>query len=54
MQFGPAFAARIGSGVGPQQLQQAAGEVLQALPPPDYTDALGSRELQLVFRHDCQ
>lgn len=54
MQFCPAFASRIGSGVGPQQLQQVAVEVLQALPSPDYSDALASRELQLVFRHDCQ
>ena len=54
MQFCPAYAGRIAPGVGLQQLQQAAFEVLQSMPPPDYTDALGARELQLVFRHDCQ
>lgn len=54
MQFSPPFASRISPGAGLQQIQQAAHDVLQSLPPPDYTGALATRDLQLVFRHDCQ
>lgn len=54
MQFSPVFASRIAPGTALQQVQQAAADVLSSLPPPDYTGALASRDLQLVFRHDCQ
>lgn len=55
LQFSHALASRISPGVNPQTVQQASFDVLQSLPPPDYSGAsLGSRDLQLVFRHDCQ
>jgi hypothetical protein len=54
MQFAPAFASRIAPGTALQQVQQDASAAFKSLPPPDYTGALASMDLQLVFRHDCQ
>lgn len=54
IQFSPVFASRIAPGTALEQVQKAATDVLSSLPPPDYTGALASRDLQLVFRHDCQ
>lgn len=54
IQFSPVFASRIAPGTAPEQIQKDAADVLSSLPPPDYTGALASRDLQLVFRHDCQ
>lgn len=54
-QFYPAFAARIAPSIPLQTVHSAASDTLNALPAPDYSDAsLSSRDLQLVFRHDCQ
>ena len=54
-QFGPVLAGRLAPTLSAQQVQQATADALAALPPPDYSGAaLESRDLQLVFRHDCQ
>lgn len=60
-QFTPALIQRINPGLAPEFIQQATSDTLQALPPPTYSAATAtanqpppSRELQLVFRHDCQ
>ena len=52
MQFCPPFATRISPKVTREQIQQAAVDTLNSLPPPHYGPYNG--DLQLVFRHDCQ
>ena len=54
-QFGPILAGRISHNLSAEVVQQATADALAALPPPDYSGgALEIRDLQLVFRHDCQ
>lgn len=55
VQFAPALAGRIAHTLAPQMVEQATYDVLQTLPAADYSGAaLETRDLQLVFRHDCQ
>jgi hypothetical protein len=55
LQFAPLLAARLAAGAAPELLRAATADALAALPPPDYSAApLAVRDLQLVFRHDCQ
>ena len=54
LQFAHVLASRISPQLNPQLVQTAAFDAIQSLPPPDYGGmALESRDLQLVFRHDC-
>lgn len=55
LQFAPLFASKIDANVTDNDLHQAAVDVIQALPSPKYdVDANNSsRQLMLVFRHDC-
>ena len=41
--------------LSPEAISQSLAEALSAIPPPIYDVVpLENRELQLVFRHDCQ
>ena len=54
LQFSRALAGRIAPNMTPQMVHQAALDALRVVPPPDYSGAaLATRDLQLVFRHDC-
>lgn len=55
LQFAPALEKILNPNLPHHVVNQAAQDALQSLPPPDYSGATpGTRELQLVFRHDCQ
>ena len=54
LQFSQALAGRIAPSMTPQMVHQAALDALRVVPAPDYSGAaLATRDLQLVFRHDC-
>ncbi|KAK9803602.1 hypothetical protein WJX72_004040 [[Myrmecia] bisecta] len=54
IQFAGEFARRMCPTLSLQLVQQAAADAIQSLPPVDVGRvAVESRDLQLVFRHDC-
>ena len=54
IQFAGAFARRINPTLNQQVVQQAAAEAIASLPAAELGRvSLESRDLQLVFRHDC-
>ena len=54
IQFAGPFARKLNPKLSPQEVQQAAQEAVASLPSADNGRiALESRDLQLVFRHDC-
>lgn len=53
-QFGSVLASRLNPTLSELTVQRVTAEVLNSLPPPDYSGAaLETKEFQLVFRHDC-
>lgn len=54
VQFANAFSGRVSPALAPGMVQRATAETIQSLPPPEPPAAsLETRDLQLVFRHDC-
>lgn len=55
LQFAVAFASRINPQLAANIVQRSAKETLASLPRPErQAPRPDSRDLQLVFRHDCQ
>eukprot|EP00208_Stichococcus_sp_RCC1054_P004620 CAMPEP_0206134604 /NCGR_PEP_ID=MMETSP1473-20131121/106_1 /ASSEMBLY_ACC=CAM_ASM_001109 /TAXON_ID=1461547 /ORGANISM="Stichococcus sp, Strain RCC1054" /LENGTH=488 /DNA_ID=CAMNT_0053526221 /DNA_START=191 /DNA_END=1654 /DNA_ORIENTATION=+ len=54
IQFASPFARRCNPALPQALIQEAAVQAIQTLPPPEYgSSSLETRDLQLVFRHDC-
>ena len=54
IQFAAAFARRVNPTLSQQIVEQAAAEAIASLPAPEFSQvSVESRDLQLVFRHDC-